>query len=79
MTSQSVLNFYNCLALVAILVSICKPLLLVGHTGSLHLSSEGYGSGTDENSSQSPRHVSISASHVLVSRSSAYHREDNIR
>ncbi|XP_065344173.1 phosphatidylinositol 4-phosphate 5-kinase type-1 alpha-like isoform X12 [Cloeon dipterum] len=50
-----------------------------GHTGSLHLSSEGYGSGTDENSSQSPRHVSISASHVLVSRSSAYHREDNIR
>ncbi|CAB3362908.1 Hypothetical predicted protein [Cloeon dipterum] len=50
-----------------------------GHTGSLHLSSEGYGSGTDENSSHSPRHVSISASHVLVSRSSAYHREDNIR
>ncbi|CAB3362904.1 Hypothetical predicted protein [Cloeon dipterum] len=49
------------------------------HTGSLHLSSEGYGSGTDENSSHSPRHVSISASHVLVSRSSAYHREDNIR
>ncbi|XP_059483944.1 phosphatidylinositol 4-phosphate 5-kinase type-1 alpha isoform X8 [Neocloeon triangulifer] len=50
-----------------------------GNTGSLHLSSEGYGSGTDENSSHSPRHVSISASHVLVSRSSAYHREDNIR